>query len=188
VTIPEKSVPELPRGLFAGVPEDVIVVDTGNYYPFRDGHIAAIGDGATESGWVAGVLGRPVIKVFNNIMASSLADGGLAKGAKERIALPVAGDDARAKGAVLGLVEALGFDGIDAGPLEQSWRQQPGTPAYCTDLNADELRRALAAADRTSSSRMRDLSIEKMQQLPPGTTPRDIVRLVRELNAAILAG
>jgi predicted dinucleotide-binding enzyme len=149
VTIPEKNVPLLPKGLFRGLPEAVIVVDTGNYYPsFRDGRIDAIESGMTESGWVAQQLGRPVLKAFNNIIAHSLAEGGLPAGAKGRIALPVAGDDRRAKAVVIDLIDALGFDGIDSGSLDQSWRQQPGTPVYCTDLDVDGVRRGLSQADR----------------------------------------
>ena len=80
------------------MPKDVIIADTGNYYPaWRDGRIEAIERGTTESGWVSSVLGRPVVKVFNNITAQSLTAGARPKGAKNRIALPVAGDDARAK-------------------------------------------------------------------------------------------
>lgn len=183
VTIPQKSVPALPKGLFAGVPETVVVVDTGNYYPsFRDGKIAAIEGGLTESRWVARELGRPVVKALNNIMMHSLAEGGLPRGAAGRIALPVAGDDARAKQIVIGLVDALGFDGIDGGSLDESWRQEPGTPAYCTDLDAERLRRALAKADRARSPEIREQSIAKMQALPAGSTPRDIVRMARELS------
>jgi predicted dinucleotide-binding enzyme len=69
VTIPQKAVPELPRGLFAG--STAVVVDTGNYYPARDGRIEAIEAGLTDSEWVAQVLGRPVVKAFNNILAAS---------------------------------------------------------------------------------------------------------------------
>jgi 8-hydroxy-5-deazaflavin:NADPH oxidoreductase len=185
VTIPEKSVPLLPKDLFRDVPDNVIVVDTGNYYPsFRDGTIAEIENGLTESGWVAKHLGRPVVKVFNNIMAHSLAEGGLPAGAKGRIALPVAGDDARAKAVVIGLVDALGFDGIDAGTLDESWRQQPGTPVYCTDYDADGVRCALTLADRARSPELRENSIAKMQKLPAGTTPRDIVLMVRAMHEA----
>ena len=126
VTIPQKSVPELSKGLFDRVPKDVIIADTGNYYPsWRDGRIEAIECGTTESGWVSSVLGRPVIKVFNNITAQSLAEGARSTGARHRIALPVAGDDARAKSIVIALLDDLGFDGVDAGSLDESWRQQP---------------------------------------------------------------
>jgi predicted dinucleotide-binding enzyme len=185
VTIPEKSIPLLPQGLFRALPEAVIVVDTGNYYPsFRDGRIAAIESGMTESGWVAQQLGRPVLKAFNNIMAHSLAEGGLSAGSKGRIALPVAGDDRRAKAVVIGLIDTLGFDGIDGGSLDESWRQQPGTPVYCTDLDVDGVRRALSQADRTRSRQLRELVVAKMQQLPAGSTQRDLVLLARSVQVA----
>jgi predicted dinucleotide-binding enzyme len=147
VTIPMKNVPHLPPNLFDGVPADVVVVDTGNYYPQqRDGRIDAIEDGALESRWVAERLGRPVVKAFNNIYARHLLERGKPKGASGRIALPVAGDDGRAKDVVIRLLDELGFDGVDGGSLDQSWRQQPGTPVYGTDLDADGVERALAQA------------------------------------------
>ena len=149
VTIPEKNVPGLPGDLFAGVDPHVVVVDTGNYYPRqRDGKIAAIEDGTTESRWVAQQLGRPVIKAFNNIQARHLLELGRPAGAAGRIALPVAGDDAAAKDVVLKLVDQLGFDAVDGGSLDESWRQQPGTPVYGTDLAAAGVRRALSEAKR----------------------------------------
>ncbi len=147
VTIPEGKIPELPKDLFAGVPESVVVVDTGNYYPQqRDGRIAEIEGGMVESRWVAKQLGRPVVKAFNNIYAQHLMERGRAAGTPGRIALPVAGDDRRAKDIVMRLVDQLGFDAVDAGGLDESWRQQPGTPVYATDLDAAGVRRALAEA------------------------------------------
>ena len=146
VTIPEKSIPRLPPGLFDGVPADVVVVDTGNYYPQRDGRIDPIENGTTESRWVSDRLGRPVVKAFNNIYANHLLERGKPGGAAGRIALPVAGDDARAKDVVIRLLDELGFDGVDAGSLDESWRQQPGTPVYGTDLEAEGVRKALAEA------------------------------------------
>ena len=146
VTIPEKHIPDLPRDLFADV-GDAVVVDTGNYYPRqRDGRIAAIEAGTTESAWVAEQLGRPVVKAFNNIYARHLLERGQPAGTPGRVALPVAGDDPAAKAVVLRLVDALGFDAVDAGPLAESWRQQPDTPVYGTDHDADGVRRALAEA------------------------------------------
>jgi predicted dinucleotide-binding enzyme len=152
VTIPEKNIPSLPAGLFADTDERVVVVDTGNYYPRqRDGRIEAIEAGMPESRWVEQQLGRPVVKAFNNIFARHLLEFGRPAGTPERIALPVAGDDPAAKAIVLRLVDDLGFDAIDAGGLHESWRQQPGTPVYTTDLDAAGVRRALSAArkDRT---------------------------------------
>lgn len=149
VTIPEASIRDLPQDLFDDVPEAVVVVDTGNYYPrHRDGRIEEIETGMTESRWVAARLGRPVVKAFNNIAAQNLMELGRPAGSPDRLALPVAGDDARAKTVVLHLVDELGFDGIDAGGLDDSWRQQPGTPVYVTKLNAEEVRRALAGASQ----------------------------------------
>lgn len=147
VTIPLKNVPNLPGDLFAGVPESVVVVDTCNYYPRqRDGRIDAIEAGMPESRWVEQQVGRPVIKAFNNIQAEHLLSLGLPAGAEGRIALPVAGDNAKAKATVMELVEELGFDAVDAGGLDESWRQQPGTPVYGTDLNAAGVRRSLREA------------------------------------------
>jgi predicted dinucleotide-binding enzyme len=147
VTIPEKNVSQLPKDLFEGVDERVVVIDTGNYYPRqRDGRIDAIEEGTPESAWVAQQLGRPVVKAFNNIYAQHLRDYGRPPGSPGRIALPVAGDDQPAKSIVMKLVEELGFDAVDAGGLGESWRQQPGTSVYATDLDAEGVRRALAQA------------------------------------------
>ncbi len=156
VTIPVKNIPTLPRDLFKGVSDRVVVVDTGNYYPQeRDGRIEGIENGSTESRWVSDQLGRPVVKAFNNIYARHLLERGRPKGAPGRIALPVAGDDKRAKDGVIRLLDELGFDGVDAGSLDDSWRQQPGTPVYGTDFDAGGVRRGLAEAkaERTPAFR-----------------------------------
>jgi 8-hydroxy-5-deazaflavin:NADPH oxidoreductase len=147
VTIPEKNVPRLPKDLFDGVGGGVVVIDTGNYYPRqRDGRIDAIEDGTVESVWVSEQLGRPVIKAFNNIYASHLLERGKPAGTKGRIALPVAGDDPKAKAVVMRLVDELGFDAVDAGGIDESWRQQPGSPVYTKDFDAAGVKRALAEA------------------------------------------
>jgi 8-hydroxy-5-deazaflavin:NADPH oxidoreductase len=150
VSVPTKAITDLPGGLFADVPDSVIVIDTCNYHPeLRDGRIDAIDRGMPDSEWVAQQLGRPVVKAFNSIFASSLADKSAPTGAAGRVALPVAGDQPDAKAAVLRLVDELGFDPVDAGRLGESWRQQPGAPAYCRDLDAAAMRRALAEADHS---------------------------------------
>jgi len=142
VTIPLKNIPDLPKDLFVDVAADVPVIDTSNYYPIlRDGHMPELETGdLTESEWVQQHLGRPLIKVFNNIFAEHIVTKGAAKGTAGRIALPVAGDDAAAKQKVMALVDELGFDPVDDGSLHESWRQQPGTPCYGADLPADKLR------------------------------------------------
>jgi 8-hydroxy-5-deazaflavin:NADPH oxidoreductase len=147
VTIPQKNIPDLPAGLFDGAPDAMVVVDTGNYYPRqRDGRIAEIEEGMPESRWVEKHLGRPVAKAFNNIHAEHLMKYGKPAGDKQRIALPVAGDDPAAKSVVLRLVDELGFDGVDAGGLDESWRQQPDTPVYGTNYDAENVRLGLAQA------------------------------------------
>jgi predicted dinucleotide-binding enzyme len=145
VTIPLKNIPQLPKDLFADVAADVPVIDTSNYYPIlRDGRMPELETGdLTESEWVQQHLGRPVVKVFNNIHAEHLESKGVPAGTAGRIALPVAGDDAQAKQKVMALVEELGFDAVDDGNLHASWRQQPGTPSYGADLPADKLRALL---------------------------------------------
>jgi predicted dinucleotide-binding enzyme len=135
--------------LFEGTSDSVIVIDTGNYYPReRDGRIDGIEAGLTESRWVAQQLNRPVVKAFNNIRAQHLLELGKPKGTPGRIALPVAGDDQAAKAVVLQLVDELGFDSVDAGSLDESWRQQPDTPVYGTDLDAEGVRRGLSEASK----------------------------------------
>ena len=147
VTIPQKKIPDLPAGLFDGAPANLVVVDTGNYYPRqRDGRIEGIEGGLTESRWVEQQLGHPVVKAFNNIHAQHLMERGQPAGTPGRIALPVAGDDPAAKAVVLRLIDELGFDGVDAGGLDESWRQQPDTPVYGTNHDAEGVRRALNEA------------------------------------------
>ena len=144
VTIPQKNVVDLPGDVFAGATDGFVVIDTGNYYPQqRDGKIDAIEAGQPESAWVADQLGRPVVKAFNGIYAANLLTHGRPAGASDRLALPVAGDDT---GVVRRLVEEIGFTAVDAGPISDSWRQQPGTPVYGIDADAAGISAALAAA------------------------------------------
>lgn len=147
VTIPLSKLPDLPRDLFADAPADLVVIDTGNYYPQqRDGLLADIENGTTESGWVEQHLGRPVVKAFNSIVAQHLLENGKPVGAQGRTALAVAGDDPRAKATVMGLIDGIGFDAVDAGSIADSWRQQPGSPGYLKDGDVASVRRALAEA------------------------------------------
>ncbi|GAA2236609.1 NADPH-dependent F420 reductase [Streptomyces nogalater] len=148
VTVPLKAVPDLPQGLLDGAAEGVAVIDTNNYYPKqRDGRIDAIEDeGLTESRWVEKHLGHPVIKAFNGTYAEDILDRPLPAGHPDRMALPVAGDDEAAKAKVRALIDELGFDTVDAGGIDDSWRQQPDTPVYGLRAGADAVRAALAQA------------------------------------------
>ena len=145
VTIPLVQVPELPDDLLDGAAPGAVVIDTNNYYPQqRDGRIAAIEEGQTESAWVAEQLGRPVVKVFNGVYAQKILD--VADPSTPGFAIPVAGDDPEAKVAVSALVAELGFEPVDAGEIDESWRQQPGTPVYGLMTDAAGVREALEAA------------------------------------------
>lgn len=156
VTIPQKAVPGLPKDVLAGLAENATVIDTNNYYPQqRDGYIAAIEQGQTESAWVAEQIGHPVVKAFNGIFAAHLLDRGRPAGAPDRIALPVSGDDPTDKAKVLALLDELGFDGVDVGNLAESWRQQPGTPIYGADADVESARKALAAATQERTAEWR---------------------------------
>ncbi len=147
LAIPEHAAAKLPRDLFEGASSDAVIVDAGNYYPrHRDGRIDAIEQGKTESRWVADTLRRPVVKAYNNIWANDLLRRGRPSGAGDRFALPIAGDDPQAKAKVMALTNALGFDAVDAGGIDDSWRQQPGTPVYTANLDTAGTLRALAEA------------------------------------------
>jgi len=183
VTIPQKNVVNLPKHLFRDVPASTVVIDTGNYYPtLRDGHIDALDNGLPESEWVEQQIGRAVVKVFNNIGFTNLDQFGVPAGTAGRIALPVAGDDPAAKDVVFKLVDAIGFDPVDGGSIAESWRQEPGTPVYCTDYDADGVRRGLKAADKQRKIVIREKSVQEIIKFkgvfPP---PKEMVNMIRTL-------
>ncbi|WP_342235762.1 NADPH-dependent F420 reductase [Inquilinus sp. OTU3971] len=183
MSIPLPAFEKLPKDLFKDVPERVPVVDTSNYYPgMRDPQIAELDAGEVESVWVSRQLGRPIIKAFNNILAESLSELGQPEGAAGRSAVAVAGDDAAAKQVVMGIVNEIGFDPVDAGSLAESWRQQPSTPAYCCDYDAATMRKALGAAVKGEAPKKRDQLPDKMGALGPNPTHADIVAMNRSLN------
>jgi 8-hydroxy-5-deazaflavin:NADPH oxidoreductase len=169
VSIPLARVPDI-RPLVDDMPAGAVLLDTSNYYPARDGRIAALDDGQVESLWVAEQLGRPLVKAWNAITAGSFTSKARPAGSADRLAIPVAADtdDHRALG--VSLVEDTGFDGLNAGVLADSWRQQPGTPAYCTDLSHDQLRAALASAVPGRAPKRRDLAMAVIAELMADTT------------------
>lgn len=153
VSIPQKNVPDLAAGIVDARKPGAPVIETNNYYPQqRDGKIAAIEDGQVESAWVSELIGAPVYKVFNGIWWKHLLEKGTPAGTASRIALPVAGADGPGRALVHGVVDQLGFDPVDAGPISESWRQQPGTPVYGKDFDTERTREALAQASPTRSS------------------------------------
>jgi predicted dinucleotide-binding enzyme len=147
VSIPQKNVPDLAAGILAAAKPNAPIIETNNYYPQeRDGLIAEIEAGTPESVWVSQQLGVPVVKVFNGIFWKHLRDKGVPAGTAGRIALPIAGDDDVAKQVVFDLVDQLGFDPVEGGSLQESWRQQPGTPVYGKDFGIQETLDALGQA------------------------------------------
>jgi predicted dinucleotide-binding enzyme len=129
-----------------------IVIDTDNYYPERDGHIAELDNESTSTSELlqAHLPTSKVVKAFNHIYAADLTTHGQPAGAKNRRALVIAGDDEDAKARVTHLLDQFGFDTVDAGPLREGWRIQRDTPGYGPRRTAEELRRDLAAAKRYS--------------------------------------
>ncbi|MBB6287816.1 hypothetical protein HDC32_002486 [Pseudomonas sp. JAI120] len=131
--------------------EGKTVMDANNYYPNRDGHIPVLDRfETTTSRLLAEHLPHShVVKVFNAIFAPDLTQDARPHGAPDRRALPVAADDDAAKARVITLLDELGFDAVDAGSLDESWRLERGKPAYCVALDQAGLKAALAAAERT---------------------------------------
>lgn len=177
ISLPSHVMPSI-RTLIDQVDKNVIVVDTSNYYPFRDSKIEDIENGMVESLWVSNQLGRPVIKAINNQLAYTLENKGTPEGTSGRIAMTVSGDDPSQKQLVMGIVNDLGFDSVDSGSLSESWRQQPGNPAYCTELTKDELIDALKKANKEKAPLLRD---KVMENFSPDFTHSDIVNLNREI-------
>jgi len=157
LSIPFPAVAKLPNDLFNRAAEGVVIIDTGNYYPdVRDPHVPEIDAGMPESVWISQQLGRPIFKAFNSILFHALSELGKPEGSPDRLAIPVAGDDARAKQIVMGLVNETGFDPVDGGSLEESWRQQPSTPAYCCDYDAEKTRDGIRTAVKGKAEKIRD--------------------------------
>lgn len=189
LSIPFPAVATLPDDLFDGTADDVVIIDTGNYYPdVRDPRIPEIDAGLTESVWVSRQLGRPIFKAFNSIMFHALAELGRPEGSPDRLAVPVAGDNARGKQIVMGLVNQAGFDPVDGGSLEESWRQQPSTPAYCCDYGAAKTLEGIRAAVKGKAQTIRDTGWrENYMRIAGDTSPgaevhAQVVALNRSLN------
>lgn len=182
LSIPFANYPDL-EPIMSKVPEKTVVIDTSNYYPGRDGVIKEVDDGLPESIWVSKRIGHPVIKAWNAVLAATLADKGQPAESPTRIALPVAGGDTYAETIAQDLVEDTGFTALAAGSLEDSWRQQPGTPAYCTELTLPELKLALQMADKQRAPKNRDALLDKFMAPGSQLTHEQIVATNRAMTA-----
>ncbi|RJT42285.1 NADPH-dependent F420 reductase [Rahnella woolbedingensis] len=146
IAVPLTAIGQLPVAEIAGKP----VIDAVNYYPERDGQVAELdSQKSTTSEYLASFLPQAkVTKAFNAIQMTDLESDGLPAGDPQRRALPLAGDDAQTKKAVIALYDAFGFDAVDVGALNEGWRFERGTPSYCVRMTESELRTALEGAKR----------------------------------------
>lgn len=146
VTLPLRAVGSVPVAPLEGK----VVIDTNNYYPQRDGHFPALDDESTTTAELlqAQLPTSRVVKAFNHIRFGDLATQGQATGTPGRRALAIAGDDAEAKATVAALIDAFGYDVLDAGPLAEGWRFQRDTPGYIVRLDRAQLAAALGSARR----------------------------------------
>lgn len=146
VAIPLQHYQRLPADHLAGK----IVLDANNYYPERDGHIAALDRHETTTSRLLAqhLSGATVVKVFNAILAGDLLKDARPGDVAGRRALPVAADDSAAKAQVIRFLDQIGFDAVDAGGLDESWRFERARPAYCIPMDTQALSAALSAAQR----------------------------------------
>ncbi|MFE2180295.1 NADPH-dependent F420 reductase [Streptomyces sp. NPDC059455] len=135
VSIPLAAYRRLPAAALAGK----VVLDTINYYPFRDGDFEELDSGKTTTSELVQrhLTGAKLVKAFNNINDGHIPVLARPTGAADRSALPIAGDDPEARASAAALIDRLGFDTVDAGPLAQSWRFEPDTAAYVAPYFAD---------------------------------------------------
>ncbi|WP_336770846.1 NADPH-dependent F420 reductase [Paenibacillus sp. MMO-58] len=179
-SIPFHALPSI-RNIIDKVGEEVVIVDTSNYYPQLSGKIEEVENGMVESVWVSKQLGKSIIKAFNNFLAYTLEHHGTPEGTNGRIAIAVAGDDLSHKQIIMGVANDLGFDSVDSGSLNDSWRQQPGTPAYCTELTKEELSIALTKANKEKAPILRDKVMEKLYSTGGSFSIQDVVKANREI-------
>lgn len=184
LSIPLNRLPSL-APLIAKLPTQAVVMDTSNYYPQRDGRIEAIEAGQVESLWVTEQVGHRIVKAWNSIGADSFAKKGKLAHSPDRIALPVAADRERDRQTGMAVVEDTGFDAFDAGPLAESWRQQPGAPCYCTDLTRQEMPAALAVAERARLPKRRDLALAAVFERMGNDTKYPAAEYSVRLNRAL---
>lgn len=160
--------------------EKTIVVDTGNYVPQRDGIIEEIQDGYPETAWMSKELQHPLVKAFNNIIANGIIINARPQQVLNKIALPISGNDPRSKNVIMTLINEIGITSYDAGGLEESWRQQPGQPAYCTDPSITELNTLLSKALPSFKAREnQDKAMKLLAKIPQNFPSQDLVRASR---------
>lgn len=183
LTMPHPAFEKI-RHLISALPEETVVIDISNYFPGRDPVNPELDGNIAESEWVRDYFGRPIAKTWNSIGMISFETKGVPKGQPGRVALPVSADRVHDREVAIALVEDTGFDAFDAGRLTDSWRHQPGSPVYITDLTYDEMGPALASAERHRLPKRRDISAEVYaERAGVGKSPdaETVVRIARAL-------
>ena len=156
LSIPFIRIPDL-KTLVAELPEESVIIDTSNYIPARDERLEAIENGQPDSVWASEQISRPLAKAWNTIYSASLNEAGRPAGDPDRIAVPIAADRDHDRVVTMSLVEDSGFNAYHAGSLAESWRQQCGTPCYCTEVTLESLPQALTDADLARARKRQDL-------------------------------
>jgi 8-hydroxy-5-deazaflavin:NADPH oxidoreductase len=146
VAIPVTTISQVPVEPLVGK----VIIATINYFPQRFGHIPEIDQGkATAPGLLQAHLpGSLVVRAFSMINAVEMSGDGYPEGDPRRRALALAGDDPAAKELVAGLYDEFGFDPVDIGGLDESWRVDAGQPAFVVRQNLAELKANVARAKR----------------------------------------
>jgi predicted dinucleotide-binding enzyme len=145
VAIPLTTIGQVPVEPLAGK----VVIATVNYFPQRYGHVPGIDGTTTAPGLLQAHLpASRVVRAFSMINADEMSGDGHPQGDPRRRALALAGDDPAAKQLVAGLYEEFGFDPVDIGDLDESWRVDAGQPAFVTRQNVAELTANVAKARR----------------------------------------
>lgn len=191
LSIPFFKIPAL-KPLIATLSKDTVLIDTSNYYPGKEGYyqgrdpkIEELDKSISETQWVQEQLDHPVVKAWNNILAETLLNKNQPESHPERLAIAVAADRARDLEVASELVELTGFDAFPSGSVADSWRHQPGAPAYCTDMKACDLPAALAAAERSRLPARRDFAMAVIEErLSDGTSTLPAGYIAR-LNKAL---
>jgi 8-hydroxy-5-deazaflavin:NADPH oxidoreductase len=144
--IPITAIAQVPVQPLAGK----VVIATINYFPDWFGHVAEIDEGtATAPGLLQAHLpASKVVRAFNMINAAEMSTDGHPPGDPKRRALALAGDDPAAKQLVARLYDEFGFDAVDIGGLDESWRIEAGQPAFVVPQNTAELKANVARAKR----------------------------------------
>jgi predicted dinucleotide-binding enzyme len=146
LAVPTHRFRELPRDLFAGK----ILIDAMNYWEPIDGvdqELAGAADGTSMVVQERFPSAR-VVKSLNQLGYHELEENRRPQDAPDRIAIAVAGDDHVAVRAVMRLIDRLGFDAVDAGPLENGLALQPDGSPFAVTHSAAELSNLISTTQR----------------------------------------